>query len=529
MVGRSFQYVTIAGNTYPVRNLYQTPGPQSTTVYPTPAQPGTADTVNETIHILREWASAYRPEPRGYDGSYSRRQHLPGRQELVDLVQGNCLAVQNPNDSEVQRLAAYVANLPQEHMDYHQMKEEFKLRQIVDTIDEVFFFALMRHAMSPKTEVSIYQGPLRIGRRGVKLGWYIPPKNKVELFVHEDKTFPMPPTVGGNICTLVHELSHAFLHVFSQDPSPEIRSDGHDDAWQALVSFIYSILRSWTRGWDRGLEMSVDSMVIYCKIPESHSQQLEDELTISTLRRWGRKYDVSSVDYRGTSKRGHLPSRRQLVELVERHCLAISDPYHMTNLEYENYVSELPQEALRPEKIIEQIRTGKFMEWFDSVYFFGLLTSTGESERLVNLKLSWNQRRSQLMDTLGKFESDKNNIELWVYNDRETIGRFLGTLLHEMGHAFLFIFSNDPRKPSTPASPQNPMGPSIAEALDSHTREWQKLVLFLQNCLAYVLPEDPGLASELVTTQEWAGRIERVEAASRQIHRSSHRSRHHHY
>ncbi|KAK9785079.1 hypothetical protein AB5N19_09982 [Seiridium cardinale] len=189
------------------------------------------------------------------------------------------------------------------------------------------------------------------------------------------------------------------------------------------------------------------------------------------LRERARKYRPISTDFRRI--RDSAPySKRQLRKLVMEHSLAATKPNDDQLSGLRAALSGMGDHDESFDQVKAQLKF--IIKELDEAFFFGVMrgkVGRSNDERLLKLSI---EKTPSSSDRRGAYRQEDNCLRVFIaQNEKPRVGKYIGTLAHEMAHAYLFIFANDFSRPNAPDMSD----------LGAHSLDWCKLYLFILDTL----------------------------------------------
>ncbi|CAJ2507143.1 Uu.00g083290.m01.CDS01 [Anthostomella pinea] len=167
----------------------------------------------------------------------------------------------------------------------------------------------------------------------------------------------------------------------------------------------------------------------------------EPDKMVRALKRRAEAYKPLSEMQHGFNKEQY--SKRELRQLVEEHFPEATDPDSGPVLDLRDTLRGIEEEVRGIKTMEEQLKI--VCNQLDDVFFFGLTRvytrakPDQEPLRLVRLKVMKKPASGRLR---GGFRHEDNFIRIYV-DEELSVGKYIGTLAHEMAHAYLFMFAED--------------------------------------------------------------------------------------
>ncbi|KAI0019425.1 hypothetical protein F4780DRAFT_746792 [Xylariomycetidae sp. FL0641] len=158
---------------------------------------------------------------------------------------------------------------------------------------------------------------------------------------------------------------------------------------------------------------------------------------------------------------------RTLRHLVERSSAATLRPDGHRVSGFQGYVQKLNEAAaLDDEAILKMLKVYKTR--LDEVFFFGLLNTETEWKAGPRPLVKVRVREGSSSTKHAKYDETESAITIYTRSEW-TVSDYVGTLAHEMCHAYIYIFAkNFPDTNNPDASPQG-----------YHSLDWCKLFTFV--------------------------------------------------
>ncbi|KAH9904514.1 hypothetical protein F4778DRAFT_790059 [Xylariomycetidae sp. FL2044] len=207
---------------------------------------------------------------------------------------------------------------------------------------------------------------------------------------------------------------------------------------------------------------------------------------LDSLKAWVRGYNpyIGPI-FTGTVNGKHPCSKRELRQLVEQYSPGASDGFYTMGQGLIYGQSRTVDQKTALESIIKE-----FTKDLDDLFFFGLLRSkkTRDKKRLVKLEVEEaSEKKNKKKEEKGRkkhgsFKQDNCSITIYEHPGKE-LGDYIGTLAHEMVHAYLYMFAQDRSDTNQPD----------ASDMGNHNIEWCRLFTFIIRRLCAFMPDNPGL------------------------------------
>ncbi|KAI0019426.1 hypothetical protein F4780DRAFT_444777 [Xylariomycetidae sp. FL0641] len=185
----------------------------------------------------------------------------------------------------------------------------------------------------------------------------------------------------------------------------------------------------------------------------------EIERMLEVLRARAGIYKARPVHARKSPDDKNEFSRRELCDLVKAdYAAAAPERDYLWQLLTQHYDMNQHPEKTDLRRILKDI-----MGAFDASFFFGLLRgSTKTDKHLVYFDVI----KDLTTTSHGHYSPGYNIIKIY-YRESWCLGDYVGTLAHEMAHAYLFIFATN----------------YVRHQEESHVREWYSIFRFIMNIL----------------------------------------------
>ncbi|KAK6063273.1 hypothetical protein SCUP515_12559 [Seiridium cupressi] len=203
----------------------------------------------------------------------------------------------------------------------------------------------------------------------------------------------------------------------------------------------------------------------------SEETRKKEKEVAHNLKERARKYRPISTDFRRIHDKAPY-SKRQLRKLVKEQSLAATKPDDDRLSGLRTALSGMGDHDESFDQVKAQVEF--IIEELDEAFFFGVMRGkVGRSNDEQLLKLSIEKTPSS-SDRRGAYRQEDNCLRIFIAeNEKPRAGKYVGTLAHEMAHAYLFIFAHDFSRPNAPDMSD----------LGAHSLDWCKLYLFILDTL----------------------------------------------
>ncbi|KAI1746697.1 hypothetical protein F4782DRAFT_536178 [Xylaria castorea] len=222
------------------------------------------------VKSLKVIADNWWHEPELNSRKSSRTNTPHDAQALARLVSTSSWAVQDPYSEGVARLVKWYRNA--QAMDLHSMSNhqlENELQLFMADIDDLFFFSLLTRKVEGKSGLNRLVSVRVMDElpKGSHCGAYKQERPLTYIRMWRKRNSGKPWIFEHLICTLVHEMCHAYLDLFSDKRHPKHQrwvSDhqGHSEMFWVLLRFIARKIGVYTKSeqWRKELK----SMEVEC-------------------------------------------------------------------------------------------------------------------------------------------------------------------------------------------------------------------------------------------------------------------------